>query len=195
MWRSRGFVKDALSTCLTSSAGTAGGLPSPMPLPCISRCPTLLRTSRSSATAIYLKPNSACCVKPNSSQPSKEKIKRCVDDNVILDQLQESTDFIADHSEKQFHRTQSKRPFVTTGWYTMWTGITTRLTSPLRMLQLLCYISTSAWPFARQLGSLDGSKSTLAVPRSSGRRGMKIFEARSSNLLCHRTTGRLTRSS
>lgn len=55
-------------------------------------------------------------------QPFKEQTKRCEGDNVTLDQLQESMDFLVDHFEKQLHKHRSNRPFVeciTTGWYTM----------------------------------------------------------------------------
>ncbi|KAI6788289.1 hypothetical protein KC361_g9125 [Hortaea werneckii] len=55
-------------------------------------------------------------------QPFKEQTKRCEGDNVTLDQLQESMDFLVDHFEKQLHKHRSNRPFVdciTTGRYTM----------------------------------------------------------------------------
>jgi hypothetical protein len=55
-------------------------------------------------------------------QPFKEQTKRCEGDNVTLDQLQESMDFLVDHFERQLHKHHSNRPFVeciTTGWYTM----------------------------------------------------------------------------
>lgn len=55
-------------------------------------------------------------------QPFKEQTKRCEGDNVTLDQLQESMDFLVDHFEKQLHKHRSNKPFVeciTTGWYTM----------------------------------------------------------------------------
>lgn len=54
-----------------------------------------------------------------SLQPFKEQTKRCEGDNVTLDQLQESMDFLVDHFEKQFHKHRSNRPFVecmTTVW-------------------------------------------------------------------------------
>jgi hypothetical protein len=55
-------------------------------------------------------------------QPFKEQTKRCEGDDVTLDQLQESMDFLVDHFEKHLHKHRSNRPFVeciTTGWYTM----------------------------------------------------------------------------
>lgn len=55
-------------------------------------------------------------------QPFKEQTKRCEGDNVTLDQLQESMDFLIDHFERQFQRHRSNKPFIeciTTGWYTM----------------------------------------------------------------------------
>lgn len=122
---SRSSAKDALFTHPTSHAGTAGGTPLPVPFPCNLKCPASSTTTRSSVPVSCLKLGFEWRLLRDTEhflQPFKEQTKRCEVDNVTLDQLQESMDFLVDHFEKQLHKHRSDRPFVeciTTGWYTM----------------------------------------------------------------------------
>jgi hypothetical protein len=104
-------------------------------------------------------------------QPFKEQTKRCEGDNVTLDQLQESIDFLIDHFERQFHRHRSNKPFIeciTTGWYT-----TTRSMSLVRTPRPLCYTRTNAKRMFEQPGGRSGSSRAFAELRSFGQRNTR----------------------